>query len=226
MHRGTGHLPLPLNSASSTAGAAAALSLYQIYIISPHLLLLRAILLLLLAGAAAATSVRECFLVDSEVSSFCAVLLLLLVLYTTKLLTERSFSLTLSHSLTWGSPLSQPRLTGVWVFEAARPDTQKYDGLSLALTQKHNSSCTHTSAKRGRMLLLVLAVPLVAPTDCFCCCSSSCCWSSSRFFFFCESAGTFWPRAAADGHPRTDSSTPSKVWFGSAKKDPHATDPN
>lgn len=152
-------------------------------------------------------------------------LLLLLVLYTTKL-TERSFSLTLSHSLTWGSPLSQPRLTGVCVFEAARPDTQKYDGLSLALTQKNNSSCTHTSAKRGRMLLLVLAVPLVAPTDCCCCCSSSCCWSSSRFFFFCESAGTFWPRAAADGHPRTDSSTPSKVWFGSAKKDPHATDPN
>lgn len=70
--------PLPLKFASSAA-VTAALSHFisEIYIISLHLLLLRAILLLLLASAATTSVSESVFLVDSEVSSSCAAAALL-----------------------------------------------------------------------------------------------------------------------------------------------------
>lgn len=82
MHRAPGTVPLPLKFASSAA-VTAALSHFisEIYIISLHLLLLRAILLLLLASAAT-TSVSES--VFWSIRRF--LLLVLLPLYYTKLL--------------------------------------------------------------------------------------------------------------------------------------------
>lgn len=111
--------PLPLKFASSAA-VTAALSHFisEIYIISLHLLLLRAILLLLLASAAT-TSVSES--VFWSIRRF--LLLVLLPLYYTKLLTARSLPL----SLLFYSPyLTLTTAACVCVFEAARStDTQK-----------------------------------------------------------------------------------------------------
>lgn len=93
--------PLPLKFASSAA-VTAALSHFisEIYIISLHLLLLRAILLLLLASAATTSVSESVFLVDSEVSSSCAAAALLHKTADCTFspsLTPFLFSLSLSH---------------------------------------------------------------------------------------------------------------------------------
>lgn len=112
--------------------------------------------------------VRECFLVDSEVSSSCAAAALL------HKTADSTFSLT-----PFFLPFSLSLL--LLVFVCSKPLARLTHKNKMMMVSHSHSRAAHTT--RG-WLLLVLCFLLVAPTDC-------CCWSSSRFFFFCESAGTF-----------------------------------
>lgn len=122
--------PLPLKFASSAA-VTAALSHFisEIYIISLHLLLLRAILLLLLASAATTSVSESVFLVDSEVSSSCAAAALLHK-------TDCTFSLTPIFSL----PFSLSLLL-LLVFVCSKPRarlTHKNKMMIVSHSHSHN----------------------------------------------------------------------------------------